>query len=472
MDSGTQPAEQNIAATEALSHGTIVLYGALILPLSVGWVTLMMFIPTYYGLDLGLGLMIAGLIIAAGRIFDFITDPLIGHVVDTARGRWAGRKPWIAVGVPLFCVAAALLFIPPVKPGGAYLLAVSCLYFLAYTICDIPHAAMGLELAQETHERTALSSSKAFFLILGGIIGAAIPMIWTDGPAASLPHSAATVAGLSLVILPLFLWRMPPSRTDHIAQDMAQADAAVFSGKSVSSSIKQTGYVLRTDRYIGIILALIFLTMTAQAFSALVSLIYVTHILKMPSLMGLFWVGSGVGVFIGLPIWVLASKRFGKIRTWAVAEALGVVSYAPLFFIGAGDQVIMVCTSFLIGAFGICGSVVAVSILADRVAHVQSGPSRGMAGRVAGRIAGRVAAARNAVMKLAAAVALLTAFPAIEGASLALVSGQSLMSGQGLGGGGEETATLTILFFYAAVPMLLRAAAAGWLWRLRDEDTR
>ena len=46
-------------------------------------------------------LVLTGVILAGGRIFDAITDPLIGNLSDNLKSRWGRRKPFIIFGTPL-----------------------------------------------------------------------------------------------------------------------------------------------------------------------------------------------------------------------------------------------------------------------------------------------------------------------------------------------------------------------------------
>ena len=59
-----------------------------------------LFIPAFYADELGLPLAAVGAMIASSRIFDVVTDPVIGILSDRIKTRWGRRKPWLAVGTP------------------------------------------------------------------------------------------------------------------------------------------------------------------------------------------------------------------------------------------------------------------------------------------------------------------------------------------------------------------------------------
>jgi MFS family permease len=92
--------------TDTLSFAQLLSYGLLTMPVAMAGLTLLTFLPTYYAVDLGLGLSVVGIVFAAGRILDFITDPVIGHWSDQTRTRFGPRKPWMAGGVIGRCCGA------------------------------------------------------------------------------------------------------------------------------------------------------------------------------------------------------------------------------------------------------------------------------------------------------------------------------------------------------------------------------
>jgi GPH family glycoside/pentoside/hexuronide:cation symporter len=63
------------------------------------------------------GLTIIGLVFAFGRLFDAITDPLIGNISDNTRSRWGRRRPYILVGIILTGILLARLFNPELPEG-------------------------------------------------------------------------------------------------------------------------------------------------------------------------------------------------------------------------------------------------------------------------------------------------------------------------------------------------------------------
>ncbi len=121
----------------------------------------------------GLAAAAAGLAIALSKIYDAITDPLMGVVSDRTRTRWGRRRPYLLLG-GLACGAAfALLFHAPALGGGSasvmLVFALLLLYATAYTLFNVPYLAMPAEMSQDYHERSYLMSYRVSFIGVGQV---------------------------------------------------------------------------------------------------------------------------------------------------------------------------------------------------------------------------------------------------------------------------------------------------------------
>ncbi|MCL2230909.1 MAG: glycoside-pentoside-hexuronide (GPH):cation symporter [Treponema sp.] len=119
---------------------------------------------------------VAGIILVA-RIFDALTDPLMGFIIDNTKTRWGKFKPWIAIGIltsPLFTV---LLFTDFGLQGTAYIATFAIFYFMwgiSYTTHDISYWSMLPTLTVDQKEREKIGSLARicaniglFFVVVG-----------------------------------------------------------------------------------------------------------------------------------------------------------------------------------------------------------------------------------------------------------------------------------------------------------------
>jgi GPH family glycoside/pentoside/hexuronide:cation symporter len=132
-------------------------------------------------LNLGLGLdpRLVGIIGFLPRIFDAVSDPLMGYISDNTRSKWGRRRPYIFAGaVVAGLVFAAMWQFPDGKSKDFYFyffLVGLITYFLTYTMYATPFVAFGYEMTPDYHERTRLH---AFANAFGQLAWIGAPWIW------------------------------------------------------------------------------------------------------------------------------------------------------------------------------------------------------------------------------------------------------------------------------------------------------
>ncbi|MCX7017493.1 MAG: MFS transporter [bacterium] len=147
--------------------------------------TIGMFALPVYNMGLGLPAPLVGWAIAIPRLLDAILDPIMGNISDNTRTRWGRRRPYIFIGGILVTILYWLTWCPPKAWSPTwifvYFILISSLFFLAYTVYLIPHAALGFELSGDYNERTRVMAYRSFFGSIGGLF---LPyfLLWSKSP--------------------------------------------------------------------------------------------------------------------------------------------------------------------------------------------------------------------------------------------------------------------------------------------------
>ncbi|MEX1048061.1 MAG: MFS transporter [Akkermansiaceae bacterium] len=126
-----------------------------------------------YNLALKVDPVFLGWAMGIPRIWEALSDALVGNISDNTRSRWGRRRPYVAVGAVLSGLTFALVWMPPAHSTpqviGLFFLITSILYYTAYAIFTVPWIASGLELSTDYHERTNVQAWKNVFQAVGGL---------------------------------------------------------------------------------------------------------------------------------------------------------------------------------------------------------------------------------------------------------------------------------------------------------------
>lgn len=141
-------------------------------------------------ISLGLSAFWLGIIMIIPRLWDAVSDPLMGHISDNISTRWGRRRPFILIGGIAVALSFVVMWWVPdnelvrgwFSTDAAfdwfrlgYILFWLLVFFTACTVFEIPHGALGMEMATDTHERTRLFSAKSF---LGNLFAMGTPWLF------------------------------------------------------------------------------------------------------------------------------------------------------------------------------------------------------------------------------------------------------------------------------------------------------
>ncbi|XOV87400.1 MAG: MFS transporter [Pseudomonadota bacterium] len=123
------------------------------------------FLLFYYQQVIGVSGTLTGLALALALCADAATDPVAGSLSDRTSGRFGRRHPFIVSSAIPLGISFVMLFNPPAgltELGNfAWLLAFAILVRICLTFYQIPHLALGAELATNTVDRSALFNMAA-----------------------------------------------------------------------------------------------------------------------------------------------------------------------------------------------------------------------------------------------------------------------------------------------------------------------
>ena len=126
-----------------------------------------------FNVGLGVAPALIGIATSVFRLWDAITDPLMGVISDRFESRFGRRKPFILLGALISALFFIAIWWAPysLSETGYFLwfLGVSLLFYTGFTVFGVPYLAMGYELSSDYHERTRVMAFRTWFASVGGI---------------------------------------------------------------------------------------------------------------------------------------------------------------------------------------------------------------------------------------------------------------------------------------------------------------
>ncbi len=170
---------------------------------------------------MGVSPILLGYVFAISRLWDTITDPLMGYLSDRTRSRFGRRKPYILIGAVLSAFSFWLIWMFPEGKSQMwyfwYLTATCLLYYTSTTLFCVPYISMGYELSSDYNERTRLMGYRSLFVNCGAFI---LPWMywftersWFDNPLQGMRY-LSVISGVIFILFalgPLLLTPTHPS---------------------------------------------------------------------------------------------------------------------------------------------------------------------------------------------------------------------------------------------------------------------
>ena len=297
----------------------------------------------YYGLSLT---TLAAIILIA-RIFDAVSDPIIGYCSDRYAIRSGTRKPFMLAGGLLFIVSSYFLYVPT---GLGFLFdtnlgdpdttpSISVTYFslwfiaiyLAWTLFEIPHITWAGELAETSNEKTKIYSFRSIAGYSGILLFYAVPMLpifQTQDITPDTLRMCALIAGIIMLPLLLICLKFTPNGSQRYRISCDRLDQ---SGFSLVTRVRREFHALMTSLsgnspFLLFVCAYLFSSIGIGMWYSLI-FIYVDGYLGLgDQFAGMFLVSYIIGI-IAIPIWYKAAKALGKNIVWMFSALLLLFSF-------------------------------------------------------------------------------------------------------------------------------------------------
>ncbi len=328
--------------------------------------------------DLGFPGWMWGVLFFLPRIFDAVTDPIMGFISDNTKSRWGRRRQYVFLGA-IIMGAAFIIMWQLYRENGldynfTYFLIWSFVFYLGLTIFSVPYVAMGYEMSDDFHERTDIMAVAQWIGQWAWVIA---PWFWVimydkgwfesaDVATRELAVWVGIICMLFAMVPAIFLKSKSTLNENYSPLTLKNIGGSL---RGIINGFKEA-FGSKPFRQLCIATFLVFNAFnTIAAFSFFIIVYYLFNgdasaAGVWPTLFGC--VGALATTFLVIPIITKMSKKIGKKKTFMVSQGISLFGYILLWFLFVPGKPFMFLFALPFFSFGI-GSLftIMMSMTAD-----------------------------------------------------------------------------------------------------------
>lgn len=312
--------------SEKVSVSVKMAYGAGDFGANLVFQTVMLYMMYFFTDVFLIGAATAGLISFASKLWDGITDPLMGFISDRTRTRWGSKRPYLLFGsIPLGVLFFLLFFSPEMPESGRviYALILFLLLNTAYTVVNIPYGALTADITLSSKERSSITGYRMFFAIVATLFvaGATKPL---SGMFEKEAVGFRFVAGIYALLAIGFTLV-----TFFFVKEKYGSDRQ----KSDSFSLSEVATIIKNNRpFIHLSLGTVFHLAAVSLIASMVNYYFKYNMQREDFIPVAFLSLLGAAV-LSLPLWVYISNKAGKKTAFNLGMSLLGSALVPLYFV-------------------------------------------------------------------------------------------------------------------------------------------
>jgi GPH family glycoside/pentoside/hexuronide:cation symporter len=315
------------------------------------------FMVTVVGMPPGL----VAIIFIIGRSWDFINDPIIGHLSDRTRTKWGRRRPFLLFGAIPFGLSFILLWLGPDFSQTGLIIYYSLAYIVyeaMATIVYMPYYALTPELTEDYDERTKLTSYRMMFNIIGSLTAYILPLFiigndWTQATKQQVLVMAMVAAVIAATPF-LIVFLSTKEKKEFQRQELPKFIP------SLKAAFKNRPFVFGAMMYLFTWMTIIVVESNLQFF--------IIHIVQRQSQSMIIMVSIFVTAIFALPIWNWVSKNWNKRYAYIGGVAFWAVVMMILIFMSPETPFWLILILCIMAGIGVSAAqVLPWSIIPDAI---------------------------------------------------------------------------------------------------------
>lgn len=300
---------------------------------------------------------VIGTIMLLSRVFDGITDLIMGIIVDRTKSRFGKCRPWILRMAIPFALAGILLFTVPSDLGNtakfAYIfITYNLVSSVIYTAINVPYATLNSLITQDQYERSVLSIFRMILATTGTLIitNLTLPLVEFFGNNLSAWTKTFAVFGILAVIV--FMITFTGTKERVVPAKDTKQEKVPF--------VKGIGLLFQNKYWIMITITLVFIFIN-YSLNGGAAVYYAKNILHNSDMVGTMNLVANL-VQIGVMFFTaFIIKKIGKRNMLIIGAVIYGLGFAMFGFVGTNmTGIVIACVLKGVGNAGISSCMFAI----------------------------------------------------------------------------------------------------------------
>ncbi len=308
---------------------------------------------------------LAGFLVFATKIFDVISDPVMGVWSDRVKSSMGRRRPFLLPGAILSGVSFALIFTTPIFESqvytSAYVFGAMLIYTLGYTMFNVPYMSMPAEMTDNFHERSSIHGFRVVFVTIGGLIAGSGFTLLLEKLGKNEWSSYATIGVLGgcIVFVSMAITFFGTKKARFTS-----------SGQTVPNLVGEFS-AIKSNKYFIRLISIKACQLFAVAASGSAMVFFIVNTLQLNlNVLALFFLVLSVVSIIATPVLVKLSKKIGKPGAYIVSATCYVLYAASWVFAGPNEPMALIILRACVVGVAVTGNIMlAMSMLTDTIEY-------------------------------------------------------------------------------------------------------
>ena len=313
------------------------------------WDMVGFWILIFYTDTFGISAAAAGTIMLIARVWDMVSDPVMGIIADRTNTRWGKFRPYILWMALPYSILAVLTFTTPDLGETGKVIYAGVTYFLlmtVFTAINLPYSSLGAVMTSDSYERAGLNSYRFIFAFIGQFIvtGTALTLALYFGNGDKAKGYQYTLTLFAIISFLLFMITFNTTK-ERVQPPKEQKQNLK---EDLKNLFRNGPWVILF--FVGIISFIMF------AMQNLSIAYYFKYYIGDEESVQVFNIIGTIALIAGIPLSKPLAKRFGKRNTY-VASSLISGFFFILLYLPAANNIISIYVLNILAKFSYAPAV-------------------------------------------------------------------------------------------------------------------